>query len=278
MPQTYPASGPNSYKIPQYTEKADGVAAFQQFVDSLEQLITPIGTIVPWAAGDQSTPPAGWLLCDGNNYPRDRYKALAALLGTTWGTAPDGFFKVPNLKGRILVGRDPGDTDFATIAKMDGVKSVTLTTENLPSHEHNIGPHGHDATVSSGSTAETAEAGDHGHANSTVTIAEGGLHQHPTGYTSKKGAGSLPDGTILPLDDSQNKDLTGNGGSHKHTGTVTVTNAGGHKHTLNIPSLTVKVNNSAEYKSGGAGAGKSFKSLGPYAVVHYIIRADIVRS
>ena len=43
MPQTYPASGPNAYKIPQYTEKADGVAAFQQFIDSLEPLITPTG-------------------------------------------------------------------------------------------------------------------------------------------------------------------------------------------------------------------------------------------
>lgn len=40
--------------------------------------------------------------------------------------------------GRTLVGVDPGDTDFNAANKPGGEKTVTLTTEQMPSHTHTL--------------------------------------------------------------------------------------------------------------------------------------------
>lgn len=41
-------------------------------------------------------------------------------------------------KGRTLVGVDINDTDFNTVKKTGGSKSVTLTTDQMPSHYHDF--------------------------------------------------------------------------------------------------------------------------------------------
>lgn len=42
-------------------------------------------------------------------------------------------------QGRTLVGVDTNDTDFNTVKKTGGSKSVTLTTNQIPKHTHNVG-------------------------------------------------------------------------------------------------------------------------------------------
>lgn len=41
-------------------------------------------------------------------------------------------------QGQVLIGVDPDDTDFNEAGKMGGENSVTLTTNQLPSHRHII--------------------------------------------------------------------------------------------------------------------------------------------
>lgn len=46
----------------------------------------PVGAVMPYAG---STPPAGWLLCDGSEISRTNYARLFSVIGTTYG-AGDG--------------------------------------------------------------------------------------------------------------------------------------------------------------------------------------------
>jgi hypothetical protein len=56
-----------------------------------------------------STPPAGWLLCDGSAVSRTEYATLYAAIGDTWG-AGDGSttFNLPDLRGRAPIGAGTG--------------------------------------------------------------------------------------------------------------------------------------------------------------------------
>ena len=74
--------------------------------------ITPVGGIIMWS-GSPTQIPDGWTLCNGSN-----------------GT--------PDLRGRFIVGYNPSDSDYNTVGKTGGMKTVTLTTAQMPSHTHEI--------------------------------------------------------------------------------------------------------------------------------------------
>lgn len=96
----------------------------------------PIGTIIEYAG---STLPEGYLACDGSAVSRTDYADLFDVIGTTYG-AGDGSttFNLPNLKGRVTVGLDTGDTAFDTLGETGGEKTHTLTIDEMPSHNHSI--------------------------------------------------------------------------------------------------------------------------------------------
>ena len=64
------------------------------------------GTVMHFAA---STPPPGWLVCNGAAVSRSTYAALFLAVGTTYG-AGDGSttFNLPDLRGEFLRGWDAG--------------------------------------------------------------------------------------------------------------------------------------------------------------------------
>lgn len=64
----------------------------------------PAGTIVAFAG---STPPTGWLLCDGSQVSRSTYSLLYSVTANAYG-AGDGStsFHLPDLRGRFLRGVD----------------------------------------------------------------------------------------------------------------------------------------------------------------------------
>ena len=101
----------------------------------------PVGTIQAFAS---ATAPADYQKADGRAISRTDYKNLFAVIGTTYGSGNGSTtFNLPNLKGRIVVGMKSGDTDFGTLGKTGGQKTVALTVEQMPSHTHIQEPHTH---------------------------------------------------------------------------------------------------------------------------------------
>lgn len=96
----------------------------------------PIGSIQVFAG---STAPAGYFLCQGQSISRTTYADLFAIIGTTYG-AGDGSttFNLPNLKGRVPVGFDSGQTEFNNLGETGGEKTHTLSVTEMPSHNHEL--------------------------------------------------------------------------------------------------------------------------------------------
>jgi microcystin-dependent protein len=78
--------------------------------------------------------PRGWAFCSGQLMPINQNQALFALLGTTYGGDGRTTFALPNLQARIPVGVGQG----ITLGQVGGEASVTLTTAQVPSHNHNL--------------------------------------------------------------------------------------------------------------------------------------------
>lgn len=83
----------------------------------------PSGSVQPFAG---SAAPTGWLLCDGSAVSRTTYADLFAVIGTSYGSG-DGSttFNLPNLKGRVPVGRDASQVEFDTLGETGGAKTNT---------------------------------------------------------------------------------------------------------------------------------------------------------
>ncbi|HNQ90810.1 MAG TPA: tail fiber protein [Verrucomicrobiota bacterium] len=122
--------------------------------------LVPPGVIVPFAG---AAIPSGWLLCDGTEVSRTDETRLFSAVGTTYGEGNGATtFNLPNLKGRVVVGVDPSDTSFNDLNIVGGAKSVTLTTAQMPAHNHFIRPDKLEAGMLGLDSGELADSGDGG--------------------------------------------------------------------------------------------------------------------
>ncbi len=96
----------------------------------------PAGSIQMYAG---NAVPQGWLLCDGSAVSRSAYAALFAAIGTTFGNG-DGSttFNLPDIRGRVAIGRNSSDSDFNSIGETGGEKEHMLTIDEMPSHKHDL--------------------------------------------------------------------------------------------------------------------------------------------
>ena len=83
--------------------------------------------------------PRSWAFCNGQLLPVAQNTALFSLIGTTYGGDGRTTTGLPNLQGRAPMhpGRGPGLTSRRLGEKI-GSEAVTLTTQQLPSHNHGL--------------------------------------------------------------------------------------------------------------------------------------------
>jgi microcystin-dependent protein len=83
--------------------------------------------------------PAGWSFCDGQLMPISQNDAMFVLIGTTYGGDGESTFALPNLQSRIPLhmGNGPDGVTYQ-LAEASGVESVTLSTQQIPSHSHTL--------------------------------------------------------------------------------------------------------------------------------------------
>lgn len=73
----------------------------------------------------------GWAKCDGRELSIDDFPELYAEIGTNFSSS--GHFLLPLTTGRVL-----SDASGETFGAIAGSKSVTLTTSQMPKHNHDL--------------------------------------------------------------------------------------------------------------------------------------------
>jgi len=158
--------------FPNISRKSDSVLVFRSGTGLLRQtrnvfvgdLAVPIGAILPYAGAEA---PYGYLLCDGSEIEKAKFGDLFDIVGTRFnGSTPlNGVntFRLPDLRGRFPLGKDNmdnggtvpnntggfidaggGNADRVSGTAPDnlgdggGQSANTLTTSNLPDHEHTM--------------------------------------------------------------------------------------------------------------------------------------------
>jgi microcystin-dependent protein len=81
-------------------------------------------------------PPAGWMFCNGNQLPISENETLFQLIGTTYGGDGESTFNLPNLQSRVPIHQGSNGGQTFQLAEMGGAEEVTLTTQQLPVHNH----------------------------------------------------------------------------------------------------------------------------------------------
>jgi microcystin-dependent protein len=81
--------------------------------------------------------PAGWMVCSGQLLPISENETLFQLIGTTYGGDGEETFGLPSLGGRVPIhqGQGGGLSSY-TIGQSGGTESVTLTSQQIPQHNH----------------------------------------------------------------------------------------------------------------------------------------------
>lgn len=78
--------------------------------------------------------PAGWMFCEGQLLPISENETLFQLIGTTYGGDGQETFALPDLRGRIPIHMGNG----FILAETGGAEEITLTTQQIPSHNHAV--------------------------------------------------------------------------------------------------------------------------------------------
>lgn len=148
-------------------------------------------------------------------------------------------------KGRVPVGLNESDTDFATSEKTGGAKTHTLTTAQIPSHNHSIG-HTHTTPNST-----TTSNGKHGHTTVATTLINPIKVSGTTiGWATLNQAGTNRGGMTSTVRENINISIP----------SLSVNGAGSHTHTVN----GVTTNSQSTSTSGNAGSGNAHNNLQPY--------------
>nr|DAF66323.1 MAG TPA: tail collar fiber protein [Caudoviricetes sp.] len=130
--------------------KNPGDAVSKKLLDAA----VPIGEVKAFPI---DTPPQGWLLCFGQAVSRTTYAALFSVIGTRFGAGDGGStFNLPDLRGRVMVGRDDmggsaanrvtiagSGVNGGVVGSAGGAQTHTLTVAQMPLHGHPVNDPGH---------------------------------------------------------------------------------------------------------------------------------------
>jgi microcystin-dependent protein len=139
--------------------------------------------------------PRGWAHCQGQLIAIAQNTALFSILGTTYGGNGQTSFALPNLQGRAVMhaGQGPGLSNYA-LGQTGGTTTVTLTADQMPTHNHSM------ATINGPGTASNPAS------NTTLAVGAKGapLYAPVSGATGTMHASTaLPTGRNQPHNNMQ---------------------------------------------------------------------------
>lgn len=156
--------------------------------------------------------PAEWLPCNGQLLTINTNQALYSLIGTTYGGDGKTTFALPNLNGRVPIGvglsNAPGATNH-TLGQQSGAESVTLTTAQLPTHNHALST---PVTITLPAQPSSSNAADQPNPNGNIPAVTQSTGKGLNSYTAATNAnGTLSGGGSTSVTLSGNTANTGNG-------------------------------------------------------------------
>lgn len=87
--------------------------------------------------------PLAWAQCNGATLPLSQYSTLYSLIGTNYGGNGQTTFQLPNLVSRAACNQGQGlGLTPRTLGEVFGEESVTLTTAEIPKHNHTFTVYG----------------------------------------------------------------------------------------------------------------------------------------
>lgn len=93
-----------------------------------------MGMIVTWPI---DYAPQGWLFCEGQELQVSQYPALYSLLGNRFGGTQNITFRIPDLRGRVVVGANTSITSLP-VYPLGTAMGNTEVAPVLPQHTHSI--------------------------------------------------------------------------------------------------------------------------------------------
>lgn len=187
-----------------------------------------------------TTPPEGFLACDGSAVSRSTYSELFSAIGTTFG-AGDGSttFNLPDLSGRVCIGSSQG----ISLGSTGGSETVTLTEQQIASHAHEFPQHGHANDI-----AVTTPALSHS------------ITQPAFNYTAPNGTGAIRSGS----------------GTTARSGTTTANASSGASTVIAVHASAVctmggSVADCAAFDTASAGSDGAHNNMQPYITMQFII-------
>lgn len=138
-----------------FVGRAAGAGAAQEI--GFDAIAVPVGTILPWAGNFLPGGINQYFVCAGQALSRTTYADLFTQLGTSFGVG-DGSttFNIPDLRGRVPFGKDDMSgvpagrltnatftPNGVTLGAVGGAQTVTLTTNEMPTHSHGVTDPGH---------------------------------------------------------------------------------------------------------------------------------------
>ncbi len=111
--------------------------------------------------------PEGWAECAGQVFSTTEYPALFALLSNRFGGDGQDNFALPDLRGRLIVSCESSITDLNTVGIKGGTETVTLTTEQMPPHQHSMSVSSDTANLKL-TKADTSYLADMNHLGMTI--------------------------------------------------------------------------------------------------------------
>lgn len=197
------------------------------------QPYSPVGVINIYSGQNA---PNGWLFCDGSEISRSTYSRLYSIIGTIYGAGDNSTtFNIPNLQELIPVGKSTN----TNLGDSGGNNTITLTTDQLPTHTH------------------------------TGTTYDGGIHDHSV---FDPGHSHSLDRTINP--DSQAYDANNSNG---FTSTACTTDRGVINSFSTYHSQTeIIINDSTAHNhtftTQSTGNGSNINIQNKFIILNYIIR------
>jgi microcystin-dependent protein len=216
-----------------------------------DNMFLPVGSICIYSG---ETAPNGWLLCNGSAISRTTYSRLFSVINTLYGSG-DGTttFNIPNLEERIPVGK----TNSTNLGSSGGNNTITLATNQLPSHTHT------GTTVSNGSHSHTGTTDSNGSHSHSIND-PGHAHSQWTNQDDFNEYGGNPPSFA----DDNGSIYTWNNINSNTTG-ITINAGGAHTHTF---TSNLSSDHNHTFTTDSTGSGSAIDIRNKFIVMNYIIR------